>query len=127
MKRYCDEVTKRGLIGKVFLEGDITPFIPFFQDLEPGHIILQWEYGDPALVKEKLGKIVTLCGGYQAYYLGRASVEEAVNHARDVVDICASDGRYIFLTDKFISFPGDAKAENIIAVNNFLKEYKIPN
>ncbi|AHF11327.1 hypothetical protein A7D23_09460 [Dehalobacter sp. TeCB1] len=50
--------------------------------------------------------------------------EECIAKAKELIDGMAGGG-YIFGTDKELLAPADGKAENIIAVNEFVMEYGI--
>ena len=126
IKRFAEDLAKRNMVGSLFMEGNIDPFVDFFQDIPPGHLVLQIENGDPIALKRKLHSNVTLAGGYNSYYLGRGSEKETVETATALLDAVAYDGRYIFTTDKMLSFVGDAKAENFLALNRLIKDYKLP-
>lgn len=124
IKRFADILQEKNLVGTLFMEGSIEQFYDYFQELPKGHIGLIIEQDDPVKVKEKLPN-VTVIGGFPSYYLGRASVDECIDKAKEFIDLMAYDGNYIFTTDKMLSYPSDAKSENFLALNNFLKEYAV--
>ena len=68
---------------------------------------------------------MTLCGGMTAYTLFYGSKQECLDEAKGLIDDLAYDQRYIFTTGKMLSFPNDAKPENMKAVNDFVREYGV--
>ncbi|MFZ7133339.1 MAG: uroporphyrinogen decarboxylase family protein [Eubacteriales bacterium] len=124
IKRFADMLAENNLIGTIFMEGSIDLLYDYLQDLPKGHIGLIIEQDDPYKVKEKLPN-VTVVGGFPSYYLGRLSVDKCLDKAKEFVDKMSYDGNYIFTTDKMLSYPSDAKPENFLALNKFLKEYGV--
>jgi uroporphyrinogen-III decarboxylase len=124
IKKFADLLKEHNLIGTLYMEGSIDQFYDYLQDLPKGHIGLMIEIDDPVKVKEKLPN-VTVMGGFPSYYLGKASVEQCLDKAKELIDLMAYDGNFIFTTDKMLSYPSDAKPENFIALNRFLKEYAV--
>lgn len=124
LKRFAEELSRRGLTGTLFMEGSIDHIIDCFQDMPDHCLALQIETTAPELVKDKLPNL-TLQGGFNSYTLGRGTKEECINEAKRLIDRCAGDGRFIFTADKMLSFPGDANPENMKAINDFLKEYAV--
>ena len=55
----------------------------------------------------------------------RKIIRGVVDYARKLIDELAYDGGYIFSTVKMLSFPQDAKRENLKAVCDFVYEYQI--
>lgn len=122
IKRFAEDCKARDLTCNIFMEGEL--YYDCFRDIPDGCVSLQYEYGDSPAMKKALPN-VTLTGGMNAYYVGRASVQECLDEAKKVIDELGYDGHYIFTTDKMLSFPGDAKRENFIALNEFLKSYAV--
>ena len=122
IKRYIDMVVSKNQICSLFLEGSIDLFYDYLQDLPKGHVALQIEQSDPVDAKKKLPN-VTIIGGFPTHFLGKESLEKCLDKAKEIIDEMAYDGNFIFTTDKMLSFPSDAKSENMLAVVNFVKEY----
>ena len=122
IRRFAEDCKKRDLTCSIFMEGNIL--YDFFRDIPEGCVSLLYEYGDPVEMKKALPNL-TITGGLDSYYVGRADVQECLDEAKRLVDEVGYDGHYIFTTDKMLSFPGDAKRENFIALNEFLKSYAV--
>jgi hypothetical protein len=48
---------------------------------------------------------------------------ENINYAKRLIDELAADGGFMFSQNKMVSYPNDCKAENLKAVNDFVREY----
>jgi hypothetical protein len=124
IKRFVDMAVERDCICALFLEGGIELFYDYLQELPKGYVALQIELTDPIEAKKRLPN-VTIMGGYPTHCLGNESVEKCIDKAKELIDNMAYDGNYIFTADKMLSFPNDAKSENMLAINNFIKEYAV--
>ena len=112
---------ENGQATQIFLEGDWTRFLDYLQDLPQGTQL--WaEYGDPQKFKDKLGKKMVLGGFYPMTLLGRGTKEECVDKAKELLDILAPGGNFIFILDKWALNLSDIKPENYIAVLEYLAE-----
>ncbi|MFZ7134285.1 MAG: uroporphyrinogen decarboxylase family protein [Eubacteriales bacterium] len=124
IKRYVDMVAEKNQICALFMEGSIDLLYDYLQDLPKGHVALQIEQEDPFEAKKRLPN-VTIMGGFPTHYLGNESVEKCLDKAKELIDKMAYDGNFIFTSDKMLSFPNDARSENMIAINKFIKEYGV--
>jgi hypothetical protein len=122
IKRYVDLAVEQDKICGLYFEGSIDHLYDFLQELPKGHVALQIETTDAAEAKKKLPN-VTIMGGFPAYYLGREPLGKCLDKTKEFLDKTAYDGNYIFTTDKMLSFPNDSTRENMLAVNNFIKDY----
>jgi hypothetical protein len=123
-KKYLDEVAKNDQIGLIFMEGSIMNFIDHFQDIPAGHFILMPEMDDIAELKKLLPNL-SMCGGMPTYLLGNGTKEQCVDKAKQLIDEVGYDGKFIMCTDKMLAYPHDAKGENLLAVNQFVREYGV--
>ncbi|RJE48964.1 MULTISPECIES: uroporphyrinogen decarboxylase family protein [unclassified Dehalobacter] len=103
-------------------EGDWSRYYDHLQELPAKKSMGWFEYGNPKEIKDKLGDTMCISGLYPATLLQFGTKEECIAKAKELVDILAPGGGYVFCTDKEII---TGKAENIIAVNKFVKEYGI--
>lgn len=85
----------------IFCEDNWMPYLDFLYELPPG-CELQFEKGDPKVIKEKLGKRHIISGLYDCTLLMNVSKEEVVDKAKELIDILAPGGNYIFNFDKAI-------------------------
>ncbi|MFZ7120139.1 MAG: uroporphyrinogen decarboxylase family protein [Eubacteriaceae bacterium] len=119
--KLCHIAAEQGQPMQIFLEGDWTRFIDNLQELPQG-TQLWTEYGDPQKFKDKLGKKMVLGGFYPLTLLGRATKEECIDKAKELIDILAPGGNYIFIFDKFAINPTDINPENYVAVMEYILE-----
>lgn len=111
--------------GKVFafLEGDWHNFYEFLQELPKSLLIGGIEKDDMATFKQKLGHVITLAGGMPVSLLKMRTKQECLDYAKQIIDICAPGGGFIFANDKSLISPADVNIDNLIAVNEFVREY----
>jgi hypothetical protein len=84
-----------------------------------------FEYGDPKLIKEKLGKKHIIIGMYPIMNLKTKSKEECVAEVKKHLDILAPGGKYIFGFDKSPLLFSDINLENLCAVVETVRDYGV--
>lgn len=119
-KKLVDVMTENGYYLYIFFEQDWTRFLDYLQELPKGQILAKFEYGDPKLIKEKLGKIVCISGLYPVELLKNGTKEECIKKAQELIDILAPGGGYIFGLDKSLMKKSDVNPENLKAVTQFV-------
>ncbi|MGB9814283.1 MAG: uroporphyrinogen decarboxylase family protein [Thermovenabulum sp.] len=120
-KKLVDGLVEKGMGVDLFLEQDWMRYIDYLAELPKG-VKMWFEYGDPKLIKERLGKKHIITGLYPISLLRTGNKKECIDKAKELVDILAPGGGYIFNFDKSPLVLNDAKPENIIAVNEFVRE-----
>ena len=107
----------------LFAEDDWTRYLDYLADL-PVNMRIMFEYGDPQLVKEKLGKKHYLSGFYPVSLLHSGTKQQCIDKAKEMLDALAPGGRYQFGYDKnLISTRISASlVENIQAVLEYVRE-----
>lgn len=125
MTRYVQEMAvKRGYQLYFFMEGNWMPYLDLLQELPDGaQLIGLFEGGDPQQIKERMKGKMIFMGGMPLSVLAMGTKEEAVDKAKECLETLAPGGGYIFSTDKVLLSPHDAKAENLIAVCEYVHEY----
>ncbi|AHF10450.1 uroporphyrinogen decarboxylase family protein [Dehalobacter restrictus] len=108
-----------------FYEGDWSRYYNHLQELPAKKTGGWFEHGDPKEIKDKLKDTMCVIGLFPATLLQYGTKEECIAKAKELLDNLAPGGGYIFGTDKELLAPADGKAENIIAVNEFVMEYGI--
>ena len=88
-------------------------------------IIAIMEYGDMKKAKHTIGKNLCLQGFYPISLLGYGTKQECIDKAKEVIDIMAPGGGYIFSLDKYILNASDVNPENMKAVNEFVRDYGV--
>jgi hypothetical protein len=117
--RFIEEKDK---ILFIFAEGDTSRFYEFIKEAPRGRVVLQVEMDNIFETKKALGDKVCLTGGMPCSLLYNGTVKENIAYAKRLIDELSPG--YIFSTDKMVSFPVDCKAENLKAVNEFVRDYR---
>lgn len=121
-KQLIESLWEAGAAPLLFVEQDWTRFLDYLNEL-PAGTQMMFEYGDPKVIKEKVGKKHIISGLYPLTFLSRGTKQECIDKAKELIDILAPGGNYIFSCDKVALNLKDANPENIIAVNEFVREY----
>ncbi|MBF7097902.1 uroporphyrinogen decarboxylase family protein [Alkalibacter mobilis] len=123
-KKLCEGLSENGYGIYLFVEHDWSRFVDYLHDLPEGtHMAI--EYGDPKVFKDKLGSKHILSGFYPVNILKTGTKEECVYKAKELLDILAPGGNYIFDYDKVVLRANDVNIENVNAVNKAVKEYGV--
>ena len=120
LKRYADLLEARDLTGVIMTEGKIGHLTEFFQQLSKNRFILLIENDDPAELRRQLPNL-TIAGGYPRELLATGTKEACVDKIKELLDTVAYDGRWIYSQNKMVSFRNDVKAENLLAVSEYLQ------
>jgi hypothetical protein len=123
-KQLLDDYASRGIHCYIFCEDDWMRYLDYLYEL-PTNTYIQFEYGDPQIIKEKLGKKHIISGLYPLTYLKSHSKQECLDKAKELVDILAPGGKYIFNFDKGAMSINDINLENCNAVTEFVRDYTI--
>lgn len=78
---------------------------------------------DPKQIKEKLGDRHIIAGLYPIGLLKTESKEKCIDKAKELLDICAPGGGFIFDLDKDILSMSSANIDNLIAVQEYVREH----
>ncbi|AOT71001.1 uroporphyrinogen decarboxylase family protein [Geosporobacter ferrireducens] len=123
-KKLLEEYASMGIHCRIFCEDNWDRYLDYLYDL-PTDTVLQFEYGTPKLIKEKLGKKHIITGLFPLTYLKTHTKEECVNLAKEYIDILAPGGKYIFMLDKNPLSINDVNMENLIAVAETVRDYGV--
>ncbi|MCG1025188.1 uroporphyrinogen decarboxylase family protein [Dehalobacter sp.] len=121
-KEIMEFFASQDIIVVPIYEGDWSRYYDHLQELPAKKSMGWFEYGNPKEIKDKLGDTMCISGLYPATLLQFGTKEECIAKAKELVDILAPGGGYVFCTDKEII---TGRPENIIAVNKFVMEYGI--
>ncbi len=121
LKRIIDEVVARDKTLYIYCESSILRLAEFFQDIPKGHVALHLEQDDNFEVRKKLPNIC-LSGGMKTQLLGHATPEACADYARKLLDEMGEG--YIFSQDRMVSFRTDCTRENLLAVNEVVRNYR---
>jgi len=96
------------------LDGNWTPFLPFFQDLPPRRIIMELENTDMKKAKRILGNRLCLKGNVSCSDLAFGTESTVEDRCKELIDDCAVGGGFILSSG--CEAPANAKPENIEAM-----------
>ena len=121
-KKMVDALHEMGQGIELFVEHDWTRYLDYLLEL-PANTVMRFEYGDPKVIKQKLGHKHVLTGFYPLILLQTGTKEQCLDKARELLDILAPGGRYIFGCDKNpLTMDEDGLvAENYKAVLEFVR------
>ncbi|MDT3701069.1 MAG: uroporphyrinogen decarboxylase family protein [Thermincola sp.] len=120
-KKLVEGLKAIGMRSYLFVENDWMRYLDYLAELPEGTVMM-FEYGDPKMVKEKLGKKHIIGGFYPVSLLKTGTKEQCVDKAKELIDILAPGGRYFFSFDKVIITLDSANVENTKAVLNYMAQ-----
>ncbi|MDO5139605.1 MAG: uroporphyrinogen decarboxylase family protein, partial [Oscillospiraceae bacterium] len=124
LKKLLDVYAENKMNIRIFTEGSILRLAEYFKDYPKGLLTFHLEQDDPFEFREALPN-VAIMGGMTTDLLSNGTPEECVAYAKRLCDELGKDGGFIFSENKMISYRNDAKAENMLAVNEFVRDYRI--
>ena len=119
LKKQVEGLSEMGINVQLFVEADYDRYLDNLQEM-PEKTILRFEMGDPKVIKQKLGKKFIISGLYPISLLMTGTKEQCVDKAKELLDILAPGGGYIFDFDKGILNLMDNVAENLRAVLEYV-------
>ncbi|SNS37114.1 Uroporphyrinogen decarboxylase (URO-D) [Anaerovirgula multivorans] len=123
-KKMLDEYASMGVHASIFCEDDWTRYLDYLYEL-PTDTIMMFEYGDAKKIKEKLGKKHIITGLYPVTMLKTHTKQQCIDKAKEMVDILAPGGKYVFGLDKHPLSIGDVNMENFCAVAEYVRDYAV--
>ena len=127
MKKVMDELVKYGHGVDLFVEDDWMRHMELLNEFK-GSIRYQFEYGDPVYVKKLFsektpeGSVHTITGFYPISLLQYGTKEEVIDKAKELIDILAPGGGYVFNFDKGLFTLAEPIAENAKLLGEFYRD-----
>ncbi|MBQ7737831.1 MAG: hypothetical protein IJT62_08370 [Oscillospiraceae bacterium] len=122
LKGCMDMFEQNGKQLLIQSESTLLRFADFFKDVPVGLLAIEIEQDDIFEMRKALPQICFL-GGMPTYLLGRGTPEQCVDYTKKLID--GMGNGFILSQDKMISYRKDCKRENLLASNNFAREYKL--
>ncbi|MPW26555.1 uroporphyrinogen decarboxylase [Alkalibaculum sp. M08DMB] len=119
--KFINIMAEHGQTASLFCEHDWMRYLDLLQEL-PENTRILFEYGDPKEIKEKLGKRHILSGLYPITYLKTATKQQCIDKAKELIDIMAPGGKYVFDFDKSAMSLDTINIENFTAVIEYVAE-----
>lgn len=121
LKEQMDLVLASGKTVLIYLENSLLRFAEYFQDYPKGFMTIVPELDDVRELRKALPN-ACIVGGLSSTLLGRGTPEECVDAAKRVIDDMG-DG-FMLSQDKMISFRNDCKRENLLAVCDYVQNFR---
>jgi hypothetical protein len=121
-KQIIDTVAANGRRVHIYCEGEMLRFYEFFQEIPRGVAIFHIEQDDICEVRRRCPNLC-LAGGFPTEFLYNASIEQCIDAAKQLIDDMGEG--FIFSTTKLLAYREDARRENLLAVNEFVRNYQV--
>lgn len=121
LKKVIDTLIEKNKTMFIFCESTMMRFVDFFKDVPKGVLAIHLEQDNIFEMRKKLPNICFV-GGMSTDLLGNGTEQQCVDYAKKLIDELG-DG-YVFSANKMISFKNDCKRENLLAVTEFVLNYK---
>lgn len=122
MSKLIHATAEAGQTFSVFCEDNWDRYVDYLEDLPQG-TRLQFEYGNPQLIKDRLGKKFIINGLYPSVLLKTGTKQECIDKAKELLDIMAPGGNYIFNFDKSPTTLSSTNLENLKAVVDYVADH----
>lgn len=121
MKQAIDFAAEHKKTICLYAEGTVLQYADFLADVPKGVLAIMLESDDVFEFRKRLPDIAII-GGMPSSLLNNGSKEECIDYAKKLIDTLG-DG-FMFSSDKMLSYRNDAKRENMLAVNDFVRNYQ---
>ncbi len=120
-KYAVDNIVSKDKSCLHMVEAEVIRFADYFNDLPKGKHCLHPEIEDVRDIRKVMPNLA-IEGGMPVTLVGKASKERCLNFAKELVDTMG-DG-YILSQDKFMNYSYDGTRENMLALSEFVLNYK---
>lgn len=118
-KKQVDALAELGQRAHIYCEQDWMRYLDYLAEM-PKNTIMTFEDGDPKLAKEKLGGKQIISGFYPLSLLKTGTKQQCIDKAKELIDILAPGGGYIFGLDKVLITVDSINVENLQAVLEYV-------
>lgn len=122
--KLIQKIHDYGLYPSIYCEHNWNAHLDSLNDL-PGRVKIGFELADPKLVVEKVDKRHFIYGFFDASLLRTATPEKVSDAVKELLDVAAVNGNYLFSPDKNMLRKNDGIIENIQAMVNTVLEYGV--
>lgn len=122
-KRGYEKVINNGETVFMFMEGNWEHVYDHLLEFPKGSIIAFIENGDFIKAKKDIGDKVALVGGMPVQLMREGTVQQNIDHVRNIIDTCGMEGIMFAPTLGLLS-PGDVNPENMRAICEFVQTYR---
>ena len=121
-KKTMDMHVEAGKTTLLYWEADAIRLADFYADFPKGTISIFPEMEDARDIRKAFPNMAVF-GGFPMNLLKNGTKEECVDFAKRLIDDMG-DG-FVFSTDKMLTYRYDANRENLMAVQEFVLNYKV--
>ena len=122
LKQYIDACKEAEKTLFMYCESTMLRFTDFFASYDKGLLILHPELDSVYDVRKTLPNIA-VSGGESCVTLGLGTPEECIDEAKRLINEMGPG--FILSQDKMVSFKNDCNRENLLALCDFAKNYRI--
>lgn len=123
-KRLVEGIQERGYQANMYCEENWTPHLEALNEL-PGRCLIAFETSDPKKIVQQVSTKHIFANGYPTELLKTGSKQQCIDKAKELLDIMAPGGNYIFAITKPFLRKNDTNMDNVQALVDFVKEYGI--
>ncbi|MDR2605676.1 MAG: hypothetical protein LBC38_00140 [Oscillospiraceae bacterium] len=120
LQAIIEAIIDSGHVPYIYTEGKYNSRLDCLAEVPTGKVYYHFEDVDMELAKSKLGKVACIAGGFNAARLDWGTPEQIRDEVKQLLDVCAPGGGFIFETGCGI---GNAKRENVVAMFETVREY----
>ena len=122
-KEITDKIVETDNTMFILSEGSFSHVTEYLEELPKGHFCFYVEMDDIFEVRKRLPNLC-LWGGLPVDLISRGTKQACIDYAKRVIDEVGRDGGLILCTNKFTSHPKDCSRENLLAVSEFVHNYR---
>ena len=122
-KQFIDVIEEKDCTFSIFTEGAIMRFADYFNDYKKGTLTFMLEMDDPFEFRKTFPKCA-IVGGMDNVLLGGGTKEECLDLAKKLCEELGGEGGYIMTQTKIGTFRADGKRENVLAVCDYVRNYR---
>lgn len=122
-KQLADKIVETDGTMFILSEGTTSHITDLLQELPRGHFCFYIESDD---IFERRKQLPNLCfaGGLPLSLLSRGTPQECIDYSKKVIDEVGAEGGLVLSPEKFTSNQKDCNRENLLAISDFVRNYK---
>ena len=122
LKNVIMGLVNEGVVPFIWAEGGYNSRLDIIGDLPKGKVIWLFDQTDMAKAKKALNGIACVGGNMPMDLLTVGSTQNAIDHAKRLIDICGKDGGYIMANGAFFD---KVKWDNLKTIVDTVKKYGV--
>ena len=124
LKKFLTYMQEHGKLAFLQCEADCLRFADLLNEFPKGVINIVVEMDDPYEVRKQCPN-VCISGGMSIDVMANGTKQECIDAAKKAIDELNCDGGLVLTTNKMVAYRNDMNAENLKAVCDFVRDYKI--